>query len=72
MKLFTNVEQIVTCNTNGKNYKKGAEQSELEVLTSHSIVIEDDKIKDIIPNQSIKNISEFEVIDLKNKLFFLV
>ena len=68
MKLFTNAEQIVTCNTNGKNYKKGAKQSELEVLTSHSIVIEDDKIKDIIPNQSIKNISEFEVIDLKNKI----
>ena len=68
MKLLTNAEQIVTCNTNGKNFKKGAEQSELEVLSSHSIVIEDDKIKDLIPNHSIKNISEFEVIDLKNKI----
>lgn len=68
MKILTNAEQIVTCNTNGKNFKKGGEQSELEVLSSHSIVIEDDKIKDLIPNNSIKNISEFEVIDLKNKV----
>lgn len=68
MKLLTNAEQIVTCNTNGKNFKKGVEQSELDVLYSHSIVIEDDKIKDLIPNHSIKNISEFEVIDLKNKI----
>lgn len=68
MKLLTNAEQIVTCNTNGKNFKKGVEQSELDVLSSHSIVIEDDKIKDLIPNHSIKNISEFEVIDLKNKI----
>jgi imidazolonepropionase len=68
MKLFTSAEQIVTCSTNGKNYKKGTEQAELEILTSHSIVVEDDKIKDIIPNQSIKNISEFEVIDLKNNI----
>ncbi|MGQ9798039.1 MAG: imidazolonepropionase [Ignavibacterium sp.] len=68
MKLLTNAEQIVTCNTNGKNFKKGVEQSELDVLSSHSIVIEDDKIKDLIPNHSIKNISEFEVIDLRNKI----
>lgn len=68
MKLLTNAEQIVTCNTNGKNFKRGIEQSQLEVLTSHSIIIEDDIIKDIVPNHSIKNISNFEVIDLKNKI----
>ncbi|MEJ5262173.1 MAG: imidazolonepropionase [Ignavibacterium sp.] len=68
MKLLTNAEQIVTCNTNGKNFKRGSEQSELEVLTSHSIIIEDDIIKDIVPNHSIKNISNSEVIDLKNKI----
>lgn len=68
MKLLTNAEQIVTCNTNGKNFKQGSEQSQIEVLTSHSIIIEDDIIKDIIPNQSIKNLSNFEVIDLRNKI----
>lgn len=68
MKLLTNAEQIITCNTNGKNFKRGSEQSQLEVLTLHSIIIEDDIIKDIIPNHSIKNISNFEVIDLKNKI----
>lgn len=68
MKLLTNAEQIVTCNTNGKNFKKGKEQSELEVLTSHTIVIENDLIKDIVPSQSIKNPSSYEIIDLRNKI----
>ncbi|BDQ01770.1 imidazolonepropionase [Ignavibacterium sp.] len=68
MKLLTNAEQIVTCNTNGKNFKKGKEQSELEILTSHTIVIENDLIKDIVPVQSIKNPSSYEVIDLRNKI----
>lgn len=68
MKLLTNAEQIVTCNTNGKNFKKGKEHSELEVLSSHAIVVENDLIKDIIPLQSIKNQSNYEVIDLSNKI----
>lgn len=68
MKLLTNAEQIVTCNTQGKNFKKGKELSELEVLSSHSIVIEDDLIKDILPSYSIKNYSDYEVIDLRNKI----
>ncbi|WP_337865944.1 imidazolonepropionase [Ignavibacterium sp.] len=68
MKLLTNAEQIITCNTNGKNFKQGSEQSQLEVLTSHSIIVEDDLIKDIIPNHSINNTSKFEVFDIKNKI----
>lgn len=68
MKLFTNAEQIVTCNTNGKNFKKGKELSELEILTSHAIVIENDLIKDIIPTHSIKNPSNYDLIDLRNKI----
>lgn len=68
MKLLTNAEQIITCNTNGKNFKQGSEQSQLEVLTSHSIILEDDLIKDIIPNHSINNTSKFEVFDIKNKI----
>ncbi len=39
--------QIVTCNTKGKNYKRGNELSELEVLENHSIFCEDGIIKDI-------------------------
>lgn len=68
MKLFSNAEQIVTCNTNGVNFKKGKDFSELEVLTSHAIIVENDLIKDIIPNQSIKNFSDYEIFDLKNKI----
>lgn len=68
MKLFSNAEQIVTCNTNGVNFKKDKDFSELEVLTSHAIIVENDLIKDIIPNQSIKNFSDYEIFDLKNKI----
>lgn len=68
MKLFSNAEQIVTCNTNGVNFKKCKDFSELEVLTSHAIIVENDLIKDIIPNQSIKNFSDYEIFDLKNKI----
>lgn len=68
MKLFSNAEQIVTCNTNGVNFKKGKDFSELEVLTSHAIIVENDLIKDILPNQSIKNFSDYEIFDLRNKI----
>ncbi|GAB6281755.1 MAG: imidazolonepropionase [Ignavibacterium sp.] len=67
-KLLQNPSQIVTVNTNGKNYKSGKELNELEILSEHSILIEDDLIKDIIPNQSIKNPSEINIIDIKDKV----
>ncbi len=51
-KLFTNASQIVTAKTNGKNYKRGKELSELEVIENHSIFCENGIVKDIIPNYS--------------------
>lgn len=66
--LLQNPSQIVTVNTNGKNYKYGKELNELEILSEHSILIENDLIKDIIPNHSIKNISELNIIDVKNQV----
>ena len=60
--------QIVTVNTNGKNYKRGNEQGEIETLSDHSIVIEDGLIKDIIPTKSLKNKSKVEIIDVKDKI----
>jgi imidazolonepropionase len=68
MKLLTNASQIVTCNTNFTNYKSGENFREVGLLTSHSIVVEDGLIRDIIPNNSVKNKSEYEVIDLQGKV----
>jgi len=67
-KLFTNSSQIVTCNTNGKNYKRGKELSELEVLENHSIFCENGIIMDIVPNYSASKIIFDEKINLSGKV----
>jgi imidazolonepropionase len=67
-KLFTNASQIVTCNTNGKNYKRGKELSDLEVLENHSIFCENGIIKDLIPNHSIFTVKFDEKINLSGKV----
>jgi imidazolonepropionase len=66
--LFINAEQIVTVNTNSKHEKRRGELSQLDVLTDHSIFIEDGKIVDLIPNSSILKYKSYETIDLKNKI----
>lgn len=68
IKLFTNSKQIVTCNTQGKNYKRGSELSSLEVLTDHFIVVEYGIIKDILPNSSINKFENCETIKLNDKI----
>ena len=70
LKILKDSSQIVTVGTNGKNVKQGKDQSDLNVLTDHSIIIENDIIKDIIPTLSLKNSSVYEVIDLKDKTIF--
>ncbi|HEX9252725.1 MAG TPA: imidazolonepropionase, partial [Ignavibacteriaceae bacterium] len=67
-KLFTNVSQIVTCSTNGKNFKRGKELSELEVLENHSIFCENGIILDILPNYSNSKIKFDEKVDLHGKV----
>ena len=66
--LLGNAAQIVTCNSNGKNYKRDSELSELEVLENHSILCENAIIKDIIPNYSINKISVDKKISLSGKV----
>jgi len=51
--LFLHPAQIVTINTNGFNYKRGADMNNIGLLYNHSIYIEDGIIKDIIPDSSI-------------------
>ncbi len=66
LKLLQYPAQIVTVDTKGKNYKRGADLKEISPIFNHSLIIENDIIKDIIPNHSIKNISEYEIIDVKD------
>ncbi len=67
LKLLVNPSQIVTVNTSGKNYLRGKEMEEIGVLENHSILIEDDIIKDFIPNNSINEINADQIIDIKDK-----
>lgn len=66
-KLLFNPASVITVNTSGKNYKRGKELSEIGCLDNHSIVIEDDLIKDIISTASIDKNNYDEIIDLTGK-----
>ncbi len=66
-KLLFGADQILTCDTNSKNYKTKEDLKNVGLLNQHSIVIEYGLIKDIIPNNSITNFSEFEIIDVSGK-----
>ena len=70
LKILKDPSQIVTVNTKGINYKRGNELNEVDVLTDHSIIIEDDIIKDILPTSSIKNESSYYIINVKDKTIF--
>jgi len=67
LKLLFNPASIITVNTNGKNVKRGKEISEIFPLFQHSIIIEDDKIKDIIPSPSVNKSKFSEIISLEGK-----
>jgi imidazolonepropionase len=65
--LLKNPAQIVTVDTNGINFKRGKEMNSLSLLSDHSIVIEEEKIKDIITSKKAEK-KKFEVeIDLTGK-----
>ncbi len=66
-KLLFGANQILTCESKSRNYKTGIELKDVGLLSSYSIVIENGLIKDIIPNNSISNFSEFEIIDVTGK-----
>lgn len=67
-KLFSNASQIITCNTKGKNFRRGKELSELEVLENHSIYCENGIIKDFIPNYSSYKINVDEKVSFSGKV----
>jgi imidazolonepropionase len=65
--LLFNPSKIITINTSGKNFKRGKELSEIGCLYDHSILIEDDLIKDIPPNSSLDKNKFEKIIDLTGK-----
>jgi len=65
--LLYNPALIVTVNTNGKNIKRGKEMGEIGLLSDYSIIIENNNIVDILPSASIKNFSEYQIIDVTRK-----
>ncbi len=69
-KLLYNPSQVVTVNTNSKNVKRGKELSEVECLTEHSIILEEDLIKDIILTASVSKNNFSSQIDNLFKVIF--
>jgi len=67
-KIFTNASQIVTAKTSSKNYKRGKELSELEVIENHSIFCENGIVKDIIPNYAASKFIADEKINLNGNI----
>lgn len=66
--LYHNPNQIVSLNTNGKNFKRGTEHKNIDVLENYSIVAENGKITKVIKSESI-DLSKFdETFDLSGKI----
>jgi imidazolonepropionase len=65
--LLLNPASIVTVNTSGKNFKRGKELSDIGCLYEHSIVMEDDIIKDILPTTSADKNKFGKIIDVSGK-----
>ncbi|MEN8193065.1 MAG: imidazolonepropionase [Bacteroidota bacterium] len=66
--LLKNPSQIVTVNANGKGYKRGLDMNSVEVVTGHSIIIEDGQIESIVVNNSIDQKSVDKIIDISGKV----
>lgn len=66
--VFYNPTQIITVDTQKKNYKRGSELSEIGILTDHSIIVKDGIIAEIIPTQRLKPSDYESKIDLTNKI----
>lgn len=66
--ILKNPSQIVTVNANGKGYKRGSEMNAIDVVTDHSIIINNGLIEDIVQNDELNSISVHETIDLTDKI----
>ena len=67
LKVLLNPAAIVTVDTAGENHKRGSALNQISPITGHSIIIENEIIKDIVPDSSLKNFSIDQIIDVKDK-----
>lgn len=68
LRLLSHPTQIVSVNTSGNNFKRGADLKEIHPIYDHSVVIEKNLIKDIIPNHSINKFHFEKIISLSGKV----
>ena len=66
--LLKNPAQILTLNTGGVNFLKGRKMEEIGLLTGHSIIIENDRIKEVVPDSKIGKKKFDAVINLEGKI----
>ena len=66
--LISNPSQILTVNTNGVGFKRGDTLGNVECLEGYSVVIENDKIKDFLPNSSVIKNQFDQVINISGNI----
>jgi imidazolonepropionase len=67
IRILKNPASVVTVDTAGKNFKRGKELNDISILYDHSIILENDIIKDLIPSSSADKIIFDHQIDVKDK-----
>ena len=70
LKILLHPSQIVTVNTNAINYKRGSSLKNLDVLSDHSLIIENKIIKDLVTNseaEKLRNKAD-EIINIQDKV----
>ena len=71
IKILRNLRQIVTVNSDGLDYKRGKDMNDIQLVENHSIIVENDTIKNIVPNSSISKVKSDISIDLSIDLVTL-
>ena len=65
--LFSNASQIITVNTNGKNYKSGKDMNDVGIVSGHSLLVENGIIIDILPgNKKLPKVDK--IVDIVGKV----
>ncbi|MCE1187804.1 MAG: imidazolonepropionase [Ignavibacteria bacterium] len=63
-KALYNASQIVTVSTQGNHVKRGSAMQDIGVLTGYSIIIEDEQILAVVPNEDLANYQIDDIIDV--------
>jgi imidazolonepropionase len=66
--LLKNPTQIVTVDGNGLGYKRGSKMNSIEVVTDHSIIINNGLVEQIIENIKLNSIIVDKTIDVTDKI----